>query len=328
MPENPNSLIKPPALRPGDRVGIVAPASYFKRELFEQGLSALRRMEYEPVFLDSIFERDLYFAGAAARRARELEDMFSRDDVRGIICARGGYGANYLLPHVDLDIIRRHPKIFVGYSDVTCLLTWFHDATGLVTFHGPMVTGDFARQHGLNEMSWLAATAGNPNWELASHQVFGLNPMIPGTAEGVLYGGCLSILVASLGTPYEAKTEGKLLFLEDVGAKPYQIDRMLTQMKLAGKFREVTGIIFGEMMDCIQSPDQPYTLQEVVQRIVGDLGVPVAYGLRSGHVSRENATLPFGVKAALTVAAETVRLEFLESAVAGRGIATSGELIG
>ena len=311
-------LLKPPALRPGDRVGIVAPASYFKRELFDRGVAGLRAMGYEPVFLDGIFERDLYFAGAAARRARELEDMFFRDDIHAVLCARGGYGANYLLPHVDLDIIRRHPKTFVGYSDITCLLTWFHDAAGLVTFHGPMVTGDFARQHGINEMAWMAATTGNASWELASHQVFGLNPMIPGRAEGVLYGGCLSILVASLGTPYEAKTEGKLLFLEDIGAKPYQIDRMLMQMKFAGKFREVRGIIFGEMMDCIQSSDQPYTLQDVVQRIVGDLGVPVAYGLRSGHVSRENATLPFGVKAALTVTEEAVRLEFLESAVAER----------
>ena len=313
-------LLKPPALRPGDRVGIVAPASYFKRELFERGLAGLGRLGYEPVFLDTIFDRDLYFAGAAVRRARELEDMFSRDDVDAILCVRGGYGANYLLPHIDLDIIRRHPKIFVGYSDVTCLLTWLLDAAGLITFHGPMITGDFAREHGINEMAWAAATAGNPSWELASHQVFGLNPMIPGRAEGVLYGGCLSIIVASLGTPYEAKTEGKLLFLEDIGAKPYQIDRMLMQMKYGGKFRDVRGIIFGEMMDCVQSPDQQYTLQDVVQRIVGDLGVPVAYGLRSGHVSRENATLPFGVKVALLVTEEAVRVEFLESAVAPRAL--------
>ena len=321
------TLIKPPALRPGDRVGIVAPASYFKRELFEKGVEGLRRLGYEPVFLKSIFERDLYFAGSAARRARELEAMFGRDDIQAIVCARGGYGANYLLPHLDLDIVRKHPKIFCGYSDVTCLLTCLHDATGLVTFHGPMVTGDFARQHGINEMSWQAATAGNPDWELASHQSFGLNPMVPGRAEGALYGGCLSILVASLGTPYEAHTEGKLLFLEDVGAKPYQIDRMLMQMKLAGKFREVRGIVFGEMMDCIQSPDQPYTLQEVVQRVVGELNIPVAYGLRSGHVSRENATLPLGVKTRLTVTGETVRLEFLESAVASRGATAAGDRV-
>jgi muramoyltetrapeptide carboxypeptidase len=308
-------------------VGVVAPASYFKRELFERGVAALRRMEYEPVFLDTIFHRDLYFAGSAERRARELEAMFARDDLGGIVCVRGGYGANYLLPHVDVDILRKHPKVFCGYSDITCLLTWFLDAAGLVTFHGPMITGDFAREHGVNEMAWTAATAGNSNWELASHQVFGLNPMLPGRTEGELYGGCLSIIVASLGTPYEAQTEGKLLFLEDVGAKPYQIDRMLMQMKYAGKFRDVRGIVFGEMMECIQSPDQPYTLQEVVQRIVGELNIPVAYGLRSGHVSRENATLPFGIKAALTVTAETVRLEFLESAVMARGLASSGDRV-
>ncbi len=321
------TLLKPPALRPGDSVGLVAPASYFKRELFDKGVEGLRRLGYEPVFLDTIFDHDLYFAGSAARRARELEEMFGRDDIRAIISVRGGYGANYLLPHLDLDIIRQHPKVFVGYSDVTCLLSWLHDAAGLVTFHGPMITGDFARQHGINEMSWQAATAGNPDWELGSHQSFGLNPMVPGRAEGVLYGGCLSILVASLGTAYEAQTEGKLLFLEDVGAKPYQIDRMLMQMKYAGKFREVRGIVFGEMMQCIQSPDQAYTLQEVVQRIVGDLNIPVAYGLRSGHVSRDNATLPFGVRARLTVTEETVRLEFLESAVAARGIETSGDRV-
>ncbi len=313
-------LLKPSALRPGDRVGIVAPASYFKRQLFENGVAALRRMQYEPVVLDTIFERDLYFAGSAERRARELEEMFARDDVRALICARGGYGANYLLPHLDVEVVRKHPKIFVGYSDNTCLLTWLHDAAGLVTFHGPMITGDFAREHGVHERSWSAATSGG-SWELGSHDMLGLSPMVPGRAEGVLYGGCLSILVASLGTPYEARTEGKLLFLEDVAAKPYQIDRMLVQMKYAGKFRGVRGIVFGEMMDCMQAPDQPYTLQEVVRRIVGELGVPVAYGLRSGHVSRDNATLPFGVRAALTVSSDSVRLQILESAVAEQGIA-------
>ena len=312
------SLIKPPALRRGDRVGIIAPASSFDRKLLDAGCAALRQMEYEPVFLENIFARELYFAGAVERRAREFHEMFARDDVQAILCARGGYGANYLLPHLDLDHIRRHPKIFIGYSDLTCLLTWLLDAAGLVTFHGPMAVKDFAAENGVDEISWLAATGGNPRWELASHHMFGLNPLLTGRAEGVLYGGCLSILVASLGTPYEAQTEGKLLFLEDVGVKPYQIDRMLMQMKLAGKLKDVKGIVFGEMMQCTQSPDQAYTLQEVVYRIVADLGVPVAYGMRSGHVSRENVTLPFGVRAALTVAQETVRLEILEAAVSAR----------
>ncbi len=320
-----HSLIKPPALRPGARVGIIAPASNIDPKLLEAGCAALRRMDYEPVFDEGIVQQDLYFAGTVERRARELGEMFERDDVHAILCARGGYGANYLLPHIDVENIRQHPKIFVGYSDVTCLLTRLLDAAGLVTFHGPMVTKDFAGEHGIDEMSWLASTAGNTHWELASHHMFGLNPLVPGEAEGVLYGGCLSILVASLGTPYEAHTEGKLLFLEDVSAKPYQIDRMLMQMKMAGKLKDVKGIVFGEMMQCIQSPDQTYTLQEVVYRIVGDLGIPVAYGLRSGHVSCENATLPFGVRAALTVAKESVRLEILEAAVSAGTAVVRGQ---
>jgi muramoyltetrapeptide carboxypeptidase len=131
----------------------------------------------------------------------------------------------------------------------------------------------------------------------------------------VLYGGCLSMLVASLGTPYEIRTDGTILFIEDVGTKPYQIDRMLMHLKLAGKLAGVRGIVFGEMLDCIQSPDQRYTLDEVVMRVVGDLGVPIAYGLRSGHVSRQNITLPIGVKAALNVDSTSVSLEILEAAV-------------
>jgi len=140
--------------------------------------------------------------------------------------------------------------------------------------------------------------------------------LVEGTAEGILYGGCLSILVASLGTPYEIQTAGTILFLEDVAAKPFQIDRMLMQLKLAGKFDGVKGIIFGEMLNCVQTANQGYTLQEVVTRVVGELKVPVAFGVRSGHVTRDNVTLPFGVRAAMDVARDRVRLKILEAAVA------------
>jgi muramoyltetrapeptide carboxypeptidase len=140
--------------------------------------------------------------------------------------------------------------------------------------------------------------------------------LVSGNGEGILYGGCLSILVASLGTPFEIRTDGTILFLEDVAAKPFQIDRMLMQLKLAGKFSSVRGIVFGEMQDCRQSADQHYTLEEVITRVVGDLGIPVAFGLRSGHVSRANVTLPMGVRARLEVGGD-VRLGFLESAAEG-----------
>jgi muramoyltetrapeptide carboxypeptidase len=315
--------IKPPALQRGDTVGIVAPASNIDREALARGCERLKSLGYKPFYFDSIFEKDLYFAGSTERRARELEEMFLRDEVRAIICARGGYGANYLPGLLDLLEIERHPKIFCGYSDITTLLTYFADAAGFVTFHAPMATKDFARDDGVDVASWEAALTGNAQWELGLGNS-GAKALLAGAGEGVLYGGCLSMLVASLDTPYEIETAGTILFIEDVAAKPFQIDRMLMQLKLAGKLADVRGLVFGEMIECEQHPGQGYKLEEVVMRIVGDLGVPVAYGLRSGHVSRQNITLPIGVRAALEVGGE-VSLKILESAttLAASGAAKS-----
>jgi muramoyltetrapeptide carboxypeptidase len=315
MPRSNSSRVKPPALRAGDTIGIVAPASNVKRSELEAGCEALRRAGYKPFYFDSIFDRDLYFAGSLERRTRELAEMFGRPDVRAILCARGGYGANYLLHGLDVDAIKASPKIFIGYSDITTLLTYFVDAGGLIVFHGPMAAKDWARADGVDLSSWRAALAGSAAWELDLGANSGVSGLVEGAAEGILYGGCLSILVASLGTPYEIKTDGTILFLEDLAAKPYQIDRMLMQLKLAGKFDRVRGIVFGEMLDCVQNANQGYALQGVVTRIVGEMGVPVAYGLRSGHVTGRNITLPFGVRAGLAVRGEKVGLKILEPAV-------------
>jgi muramoyltetrapeptide carboxypeptidase len=309
------SRIKPRALRKGDKVGIVAPASNIKREQLEAGCDSLRAAGYEPFYVASILGRDLYFAGSVERRARELEEMFVRDDIKAIVCARGGYGSNYLLPVIDLAKVAAHPKIFVGYSDVTTLLTWFADKANLVTFHGPMVAKDFAVADGVDLASWQNALKGEAEWEIPESS--GAKPLVAGEAEGILYGGCLSMLVAALGTPYDIHTAGTVLFIEDLAAKPYQIDRMLMQLKLAGKLNSVRGIVFGEMIDCRQSSTQDYTLEDVVLRVVGDLGVPVAFGLRSGHVSRANITLPIGVRAKLEVGSE-VKLRILEAATERR----------
>ncbi len=245
--------------------------------------------------------------------------MFLRDDVKAIVCARGGYGANYLLESLDLEKIKVHPKIFVGYSDVTALLTYLCDAAGLITFHGPMAAKDWAHDDGVDMHSWQAALAGISPWEPNLGAGFGATGLVEGTAEGILYGGCLSILVASLGTPYEIKTSGTILLIEDVAAKPYQIDRMLMQLKLAGKFEGVRGIVFGEMRDCVQTANQGYSLQDVIQRIVSPLGIPVGYGVRSGHVTAENITLPIGVRARLTVCGSKVSLRILEASVTTAG---------
>jgi len=307
-----NNRIKPAALRKGDTVGIIAPASNIKRELLDAGCEALRQLGYKPVYTESILDQDLYFAGSVERRAMELEAMFARDDVRAILCARGGYGSDYLLPKIDIAAVARHPKIFIGYSDITSLLTWFADAARLVTFHGPMATKDFAVAEGVDAASWEAALGGCSEWSIDSSS--GIRPLVEGSSEGVLYGGCLSMLAASMGTPFEMHSAGSILFLEDVAAKPYQIDRMLMQLKLGGKFNGLRGIVFGEMIDCVQHGNQEYTLEEIILRVVGDLGIPIAYGLRSGHVSRSNVTLPIGVRAALTVKSNEARLEILEAA--------------
>jgi muramoyltetrapeptide carboxypeptidase len=313
MPTCVRQLVKPPALRPGDRIGLVAPASNVKRAELEAGCEALRRAGYEPFYLDSILDHDLYFAGSIPRRIREMEEMFARDDIRAILCARGGYGANYLLNQLDLSKIKSDPKIFIGYSDITSLLTHFLDNAGLVTFHGPMAAKDWPHENGVDLASWESALSQTAAWEVKLNH--GVIALADGEAEGTLYGGCLSLLVASLGTPYEIKTAGTVLFVEDIAAKPYQVDRMLMQLKLGGHLKNVRGIVFGEMVDCLQSANQDYTLPEVITRIVGDLNVPVAYGVTSGHVSSGNITLPFGVRSALSVENGKVRLRILESAV-------------
>jgi muramoyltetrapeptide carboxypeptidase len=308
-----SQTVKPLALGPGDTVGIVAPASNIKQSDLEAGCEALRRAGYRPFYLDSILDRDLYFAGSIERRVRELREMFEREDVRAIVCARGGYGSNYLLNQLDLETIQAHPKIFVGYSDNTSLLTYFFDAAGLVTFHGPMAAKDWTHEDGVDLSSWQSALSQFGSWDVPLNaETTGL---IDGETRGILYGGCLSILVASLGTPYQIKTVGKILFLEDIAAKPYQVDRMLMQLKLGGHLDQVRGIVFGEMLDCVQSPNQDYTLPEVITRIVSDLEIPIAFGVKSGHVTSGNITLPFGVQASLSVRNTKVNLKIVESAV-------------
>jgi muramoyltetrapeptide carboxypeptidase len=289
-------------------LGIVAPASHVSREELDAGCAVLQKMGYNTFYFDTILDRDLYFAGSEARRTRELEEMFKRPEISGIICARGGYGSNHLLPHINLDVVRANPKFFMGYSDITTLLTYFCDHADLVTFHGPMVKKDYERLtpelFGVDALSAGAAAYG-------SLSANGTQP-VPGSAQGILYGGCLSMLAASLGTPYEIQTEGTILFIEDIATKPYQIHRMLMQLKLAGKLKSVRGIVFGEMMDCVQPGEQNYTLQEVIKRELLELGIPVGFGLASGHVSQPpNLCLPIGMAAEVDVSENEVRVKII-----------------
>jgi len=312
--------VRPPALQLGDTVGIIAPAGPIGPDALEAGCATLLRMGYRPFYLPSILDRDSYFAGSTERRLNELHEMFHRREVRAILCARGGYGCNYLLPHLDLGLVRRTPKVFVGCSDVTTLLTYLCDAAGLVTFHGPMAAGDFGRLGGVDEDAWFAAVASGEPYE-RTFEASVVQPLAKGTVEGMLYGGCLSLLCASLGTPYEIRTRDTILFLEDLNEPPYRIDRMLMQLKLAGKLKGVKGIVFGEMRRCDRRGPQDYTLQQVVMRVLSDLHVPVAFGLKSGHVTGGNFTMPLGVRARLSVS-ESVTLSY-EPAVRQRRAGTA-----
>lgn len=308
-----STLVKPPAVAGDATIAVVSLASTPKQERVERGMETLRALGYTPQPGEHIFTRGpLYFAGTPQMRLKDLHHAFADDEVRAIFVTRGGYGSNHLLDGLDLDLIAANPKPLMGYSDLTAPQLWLLDEVGIPVFHGPMLSADFSRADGVHLASLQAALSGKP-YTVGAEE--GLRILHPGRARGILYGGCLSILVALLGTPYEPQTEGKLLFLEDTGAKPYQIDRMLWQLMQAGKLEGVRGIVFGEMLDCASPGAPPELLEEVILRTFADFKGPIVTGLRSGHVSRANVTLTFGVEAELRAAGEA-HLQLLEAAVA------------
>ena len=303
--------LKIPAVGRGAKIRVLSPASYPQPERLSQGVDALRSLGFEPSLgAHALSKENGYFAGSAAQRLLDLHAAFADPEVHAIVCTRGGYGSNYLLDRLDLDLIRANPKPLLGYSDLTCVQSWLLDQLGLAAFHAPMAAADFALKDGVDRDSLLAALGGE-RWTLGKQS--GLRILRPGKAAGVLYGGCLTLLAASLGSRYAPQTEGKLLFLEDLGVKPYQLDRLLRQMILAGKFEGVSGFIFGEMLNCVAPGQKLEALDEVILRVLDGLNGPIAIGLRSGHVSRCNVTLAFGVRAELDLIREP-RLTFLEQA--------------
>jgi muramoyltetrapeptide carboxypeptidase len=283
------------AVKPGARIALVAPASFALDERVSLGTIALSGLGFAPVLGENARARGpLYFAGTAAERLADLHAAFA-SDAEVVMCLRGGYGSNYLLDALDLDLMAAHPKPFFAYSDLTGVQLYLLDKLGLPAFHGPMAAADFYLEDGVHLPSFEAALAGRP-YSVGAEE--GLRTLRSGTARGTLYGGCLSILCTLLGTPWEPATEGKLLFLEDVAERPYRIDRMLWQMRRAGKLEGVTGMVFGEMLGCAEK-DQPELLEQAILNALDGLEIPIAFGLRSGHVSRANVTLTFGVEAEL-----------------------------
>lgn len=309
-------LRKPPAVTIGASISVIAPASFAQQERVKSGLEALRELGFAPLSGGNAHERGpLFFAGTPEQRQADLHEAFSNPDTSAVMAVRGGYGSNYLLARLDIASIQRRPKPFLAYSDLTGIQLHLLDRIGLPVFHGPMLAADFHHKDGVHFESFRAALAGD-RYSVGVAQ--GLRILRsgsgPSTTKGTFYGGCLSILVSLLGTPWEPATEGKLLFIEDVGAKPYQIDRMLWQLRVAGKLKNVPAVIFGEMLDCTSPGGAPDLLENTILSALHDFNGPIAIGLRSGHVSRQNVTLTFGVEAELHCAAEP-RLDLIEPAV-------------
>ena len=307
-----SGLLKPPAVESGAGIGVIAPASFAQPERVERGLEALRARGFAPQLGQYTLERGpLYFAGRREQRLADLHAAFADETTSAVMCLRGGYGSNYLLDGLDLEVIRKHPKPFFAYSDLTGVQLRLLDELGLPAFHGPMAAADFYLEDGVHLASFRAALAGEPYSVGAAE---GLRALKLGSVRGILYGGCLSILVSLLGTSYEPQTEGKLLFLEDTGAKPYQVDRMVWQLRQAGKLEGVRGIVFGEMIDCTSPGAPPELLEEAILHALKGFNGPIAIGLRSGHVSRQNVTLTFGVEAEF-ICTDEAELRLLQTAV-------------
>jgi muramoyltetrapeptide carboxypeptidase len=308
------ALIKPPPLKPGDTIGIVAPASNIRAELLRAGIRELERLGLRAKYLPTIFEKDLYTAGSDDRRANEVMTMMCDPEVRAIFAARGGYGSARILDRLDPDMMGRHPRIVMGYSDITTLLLWLQKKLGWVVFHGPMVTREFAAGAGHydEELFWRVLGRTRP---IGPVDTQGTRILSPGRAQGRLVGGCLTLLTNSLATDYELDTTDAILFIEDYHTRPYQIDRMLTHLKQAGKLTSVRGLLFGEMTGCVQHENQSYTMEDVIMACVGDLNVPILFGLRSGHSDHGNLVLPLGVTATLDCTSQPPSLIVEESAV-------------
>ena len=288
-----------------------APAGAVDPDRLDRGVAELRALGFDVRVPEGILDRTLFTAGSVARRLAELHGLFADDAVAGIVCARGGAGAARLLPGLDLDLLRSHPKVFVGYSDATALHLGM-GRLGLVTFHGPMVSVDFAAR-GHDTESFLQVLTGTG---LYASQADDLLPLRAGVAEGVLRGGCLSLLAWAAGTPWALRTDGEdtILFVEDEDEAPYRIDRLLLQLRESGALAGVRGIVFGDMKGCAPPMAADFSLEDVILEALDGLDVPVALGLSSGHTSSPNVTLPLGVRARLACG-ESARFEVLEPAV-------------
>ena len=303
-------------LKFGDTIGLIAPSGAVRTEgAVARAVEETKRMGFKVKLGESAQQKYGYLSGTDEVRARDINNMFADDEVDAIICIRGGYGAMRILDKLDYEMISKHPKIFAGFSDITALHIALLNRCDLATFHAPMAVGwadgpmdDFSR-----ESMYKALMHAEPMGELVNPPEYEKKTVNPGVAEGTLVGGNLMLITSSLGTPWEIDTKGRILFIEEVSERTYCVDRMLTQLRLAGKFDDCAGVVFGDFADCnIEYPEFGLTLEEIIRDVVAPCGKPIFTGLRCGHCSPK-LTLPLGVKCRMD--ADACTLTVLESAV-------------
>jgi muramoyltetrapeptide carboxypeptidase len=305
----PRALIKPRALKPGDTVGVIMPSTPVPDpDVLAMVPRTLEHFNLKFKLGRHVGKRPARFEASVQERLEDLHEMFADPSISAVFPIGGGYGSQHLLDQIDYDLIRRNPKILTGYSDITALHLAIHKRTGLVTFHSPVILSSFSEytqehfRRALFEPKPLGRIANPPERNPVRPQ-HPWRAVRPGKARGRLIGGNLTLISTTMGTPFEIDTDGCILFLEDVGEEPYSVDRMLTQLHLAGKLQSAAGIVWGECSRCAPrefrpSMASPYTLGETIENLLGRLPVPVLSGMTIGHTG-DQATLPLGVMATL-----------------------------
>ena len=298
-------------LKQGDTIGLVAPSGAVRTPgAIERSAAEIERMGYRVKLGRSCGQVYGYLSGTDEVRARDINDMFLDDAVDAIVCVRGGYGTTRILDRLDYAAIAAHPKIFMGFSDITALHIAMLEKADLATFHGPMSTADCAdgAMHPFSLASMeRALCAEEPMGALENAPGYPeRQTLAPGQAEGQLVGGNLMLITSLLGTPYELDTRGRILFIEEIGEHTYCIDRMLTQLRLSGKLRDCAGVVFGDFKNCpIEYPDFGLSIEQIIRDIVVPCGKPVLMGLQAGHCTPK-LTLPLGARCRLNADARTL----------------------
>ncbi|MBN1871615.1 MAG: LD-carboxypeptidase [Candidatus Omnitrophica bacterium] len=305
---------KPPVLRIGDTIGVVAPAWSFDPDNFKKGVEKLCKLGFRLKYSQGIFKKYWSMAGRDKERAEQINLMFADNEVKAIFCAKAGYGSMRTLPYLDGEVIAANPKIFLGYSDITGLLCFLQKKANMVVFHGPVISGEIHSHMNPVTLKYLLKAISQRS-PLGKMSFPGMKVLRPGNATGILVGGNLSLVMSTVGTPYEIDTDNRILFLEDVGEDLETIDECLMQLKMAEKFRKIRGLVLGRMITCVDHSGTKYTIKKILQDILGDLDIPIIYGFPSGHriPGDINITMPLGVS--VTVDADRRCLIFNEEGV-------------